>query len=137
MRDNNATGKTTIEDAYTWCLVDKNARGESDFYIKNTKDLSMNRQDHCVELWLDVDGEEITLKKVYKENHKHIKGSEGTQFTGHLTDYYYNDVPLTTEKEYKAKIDAIIPSNTLKAITNINYFNGLGWKEKRVILIIK
>lgn len=130
----NATGKTTVEDAYSWCLVGKNAKGETDFYIKNTKDLSMNRQDHVVEQWLDVDGEEVILKKVYKEVHTHIKGSEGTVFTGHKTDYYYNDVPLTTEKEYNAKIDAIIPSNILKSITNINYFNKLGWKEKRAIL---
>lgn len=129
----NGTGKSTVYDAFLWCIFGKNAKDEKAFYIKNTKDLSLNRQDHVVEVWIEADGQEISLKKVYKENHKHIKGSEGTEFTGHETEHYYNDVPMKAS-DYKAKIEALISEETFKAITNVHYFNDLDWTKKRTIL---
>ena len=129
----NATGKSTIYDAFLWCVFGKNAKDEKAFYVKNTKDLSLNRQDHVVEVWIEFDGQEISLKKVYKEIHKHIKGSEGTEFTGHETEHYYNDVPMKAG-DYKSKIAALISEETFKAITNVHYFNELDWNKKRSIL---
>jgi exonuclease SbcC len=129
----NASGKSTVYDAFLWCVFGKNAKDEKSFYIKNTKDLSLNRQDHVVEVWLECNNAEISLKKVYKEEHKHIKGAEGTQFTGHMTDHYYNDVPMKA-MDYKAKIEALISEETFKVITNVHFFNDLEWNKKRAIL---
>ena len=129
----NGTGKSTVYDAFLWCLFGKNQRDEKAFPIKNTKDLSLNRQAHVVQMTLIVDGEEIALRKEYKEIHKHVKGSEGTQFTGHETDHFYNDVPMKAG-DYKAKIDAIVSEETFKALTNVHYFNELKWEQRRAIL---
>ena len=48
----NATGKTTILDAYLWCLFGKNHKGESAFNIKPTdeKGKIIHRVDSEVEL---------------------------------------------------------------------------------------
>lgn len=129
----NGTGKTTVSDAFYWCMFGKNSVGDTKFYIKNTNKVKLNELDHIVELFLAVDGEEVHLKKVYKEIHKHIKGSEKVEFTGHETEHYYNLAPISAG-EYKKKIDAIIDEETFRAITDIHYFNKLDWKKQRVIL---
>ncbi len=130
----NGTGKSTIYDAFLWCLFGKNHRDNKDFYIKNTVDTSLNREDHCVEIALDVNREEVLLSKIYREKHEKIKGAEVSTFTGHETDYFYNLVPLK-QKEYKEKIDGIVDEGLFKTITNVFYFNDLAPDQQRKLLI--
>ena len=64
----NATGKTTIFDGFTWLLFDKDSANKKDFSIK-TLDKSGAEQhglEHEVEGVLDVNGNTLTLRKVYK-----------------------------------------------------------------------
>src|ERR1035437_3398918 len=61
----NATGKTTIFDAVTWCFFGKNSLDAKDFDIKNTAETSLNRSDHSVEIEMTVDNEPVTLRRVY------------------------------------------------------------------------
>ena len=73
----NGTGKTSVFDAFTWCLFGKDSRDRSDsnkdFEIK-PKDRFTGEQIHnlevTVELTLKVDNNEIVLKRVYKEVYK-------------------------------------------------------------------
>src|SRR3712207_4242536 len=71
----NATGKTTIVDAFTWLLFDKDSQDrvvgdkESNFQIKT---LDKNGQvlhglEHEVTGVLNIDGKDIKLSKTYKE----------------------------------------------------------------------
>jgi len=74
---NNATGKTTIFDAFTWLLFDKDSAGRKDFEIK-TLDANgepMHGLNHEVEAELSIDGEILTLRKVYYEKWTKKRGS--------------------------------------------------------------
>jgi DNA repair exonuclease SbcCD ATPase subunit len=67
IRGANATGKSTINDAFTWALFGKDAQGNSDtkFGIKTVgpDGNPYEKLDHEVTVVLDVNGEEITIKR--------------------------------------------------------------------------
>ena len=56
----NALGKTTILDAWTWLLFDKDSSGAKDFNIKtlNENGEAMHMLDHSVEAVVLLDGGE-------------------------------------------------------------------------------
>ena len=133
----NATGKTTVFDAFTWLLFNKDSLGRSDFGIK-TQDENGNvihNLEHTVECELAIDDSILTLKKIYAEKWTKKRGSADAEFSGHETKYFVNEVP-TTKKEYEQKIAGIIDENLFKVITNPLYFNEhLKWQERRTILL--
>jgi ATPase involved in DNA repair len=55
----NATGKTTLADAVSWLLFDKDSLGRSDFEIKNLDAMGNEEHglDHSVEGLFTVNGE--------------------------------------------------------------------------------
>lgn len=129
----NGTGKTTIYDAFCWLLFGKNAEDRKDFNIKNTVEVSLNRQEHEVSAIINVDGSETSLKRVYKEKWTKKKGSEEAEYTGNETLYFWNDVPLQ-QKDFQDKIGQILNENTFKLLTNPMHFNALKWQDRRAIL---
>ena len=133
----NATGKTTVFDAFTWVLFGKDSLGRSDFGIK-TQDENGNvihNLEHTVECELAIDDSILTLKKVYAEKWTKKRGSAESEFSGHETKYFINEVP-STKKEYEQKIAMYIDENLFKTITNPLYFNEhLKWQDRRAILL--
>ena len=133
----NATGKTTVFDAFTWLLFGKDSLGRSDFGIK-TQDENGNvihNLEHSAECELLIDENVLTLKKVYSEKWTKKRGSSESEFSGHETKYFVNEVP-TTKKEYEQKIARIIDETLFKIITNPLYFNEhLKWQDRRAILM--
>jgi DNA repair exonuclease SbcCD ATPase subunit len=134
----NATGKTTINDAFTWVLFGKDAQGNSDtkFGIKTVgpDGQAIEKIDHEVTAILDVNGETIELRRVYAEDWVKPRGSAETVLKGHTTSYFYNGVPLK-EGEYRAKISAIVEEAVFKMITNPLHFAGLDWQTQREMLL--
>src|SRR5690606_19385627 len=101
----NATGKTTLFDCFVWLLFDKDSQNQKDFAIKT---LDKNGQvlhnlDHEVEGKFLVDGKTLTLKKVYREKWTKRRGSLQEELTGHVTNYFIDDVPVK-KKEYDSFI---------------------------------
>ena len=133
----NATGKTTVFDAFTWLLFGKDSLGRSDFGIK-TQDENGNvihNLEHSVECELAIDNSILTLKKVYAEKWTKKRGSAEAEFSGHETKYFINEVP-SAKKEYEQKITMYIDENLFKTITNPLYFNErLKWQDRRAILL--
>ena len=133
----NATGKTTVFDAFTWVLFGKDSLGRSDFGIK-TQDENGNvihNLEHIVECELAIDNSILTLKKVYAEKWTKKRGSAEADFSGHETKYFINEVP-SNKKEYEQKIAMYIDESLFKTITNPLYFNEhLKWQERRQILL--
>lgn len=133
----NAVGKTTLFDAFTWLLFDKDSQNKKDFQIK-TLDVNGNvlhGLNHEVEGTLLVDGRTITLRKVFSEKWTKKRGSATPEFTGHTTDYYVDGVPVK-QKEYKERVDAIISEDIFKLLTSPTFFNEqLHWQERRRILL--
>ncbi|GAA0179070.1 AAA family ATPase [Clostridium sediminicola] len=133
----NASGKTTVFDAFIWVLFGKDSRNRKDFSIKtyDSNGRVIPGIDHEVEAVLIVNGEEIRLKKVYKEKWTKKRGQANKTLTGHITNYFINDIPIQ-KKEYVDRINNIVEENVFKLLTNPLYFNNiLSWKERREILM--
>lgn len=131
----NASGKTTILDGFLWCLFGKDSADRKDFEVK-TLDSSGNvieRLDHEVEIILEVDFKEVTLKRVLSEKWTKKRGSDEAEFTGNETTYFWNEVPLK-QAEYNAKISNLVDEGLFKLLTNVSYFHGLHWEKRRDII---
>ena len=131
----NATGKTTIFDAFTWLLFGKNSDDVKDFNVKTLDAFNqpIHKLSHEVEGLLTADGREIRFRKCYKEKWVKKRGAAEEEFTGHETEYFVDDVPLT-QKEYQARVDFILNESVAKMLTNPLYFNSLKWQDRRTIL---
>lgn len=131
----NATGKTTIVNAFLWCLFGKDIEDRKDYEIKTyDKDgVIIPQIDHSVELFIDVDFREITLKRVLSEKWQKKRGSDDLEFTGNETTYFWNEVPLK-QSEYQSKIKDLIDEGLFKLLTNVNYFHTLHWEKRREII---
>ena len=133
----NATGKTTLFDAFTWVLFDKDSGNKSQFDIKtlDADNKPIHGLEHEVEATLRVDGKQVTLRKVYAEKWTKKRGAAKAEFTGHKTEYFVNGVPVK-KKEYADQVAEIVDEETFKLLTNPTYFNEvLNWKERREILL--
>lgn len=133
----NATGKTTIVDAFMWLFFNKDSSGASDFDIK-TKTASgeyIHNLEHSVEAVVEVNGTETKFMKVYKEKYTKQRGSTTATFTGHTTDYFVDDVPKK-KKEYDALVNDLFDSKYFQIITDPFFFNEkMKWQDRRSLLI--
>lgn len=132
----NATGKTTVFDAFLWLLFGKDSTDRKTFEIKTLgpDNKPFHRMDHEVTATIEIDGEEINLKKTYKEKWVKKRGEIEPVFSGHENIFYWNDVPLK-EEDYQRKISALLNENIFKLITNTSYFNSRTWQERRNVLL--
>lgn len=133
----NATGKTTIFDAFKWLFFDKDSSDRKDFNIKTLDENNkpLHYLEHEVEATLIIDGQDITFKKMLQEKWVKRRGQEQQEFAGHETNYWIDEVPIK-KKDYEEKINSIIPENLFKLITDPLFFNNqMNWKERRELLI--
>lgn len=133
----NATGKTTIMDAFIWLLFDKDSTNSSNFNIK-TLDKEGNVThglEHEVTGILTIDGKVIELQKIYKEKWTKKRGQTESELTGHNTDHFINGVPKK-KSEYNDYLSKIVDEDTFKIVTNPLYFNkNIDWKKRRNIAL--
>lgn len=133
----NAVGKTTLFDGFTWLLFDKDSQNKKDFQIKtlDSRGNALHGLEHEVEATLVVDGKRITLRKVFSEKWTKKRGSATAEFTGHTTDYFIDGVPVKMN-EYKDRVDQIVSEDIFKLLTSPTFFNEqLKWQERRKILL--
>jgi len=134
----NATGKTTIFDAFTWLLFGKDSQNKADFEIKalDQDGKPIHGLEHSVEATLELtDNQQLTLRKVYKEKWTKKRGSAKPTFTGHTTDHFIDGVPVK-KSEYDARISNLIDEKIFKLLTSPTYFNEqIHWQERRRILL--
>ena len=132
----NEAGKTTLFDAFLWLFFDKDSTDRKAFEIKtlDENNKAISKLEHEVIGVIDVDGQEIVIRKTYKENHTKKRGEAKEVFDGHVTDYYWNDVPCK-KREFEQKISSLFNERIFKLITNTTYFNSLEWQDRRKVLI--
>ena len=132
----NATGKTSIADAFIWLLFDKDTQNKKDFGIKTLVDgKEVHNLEHTVEGSFSIDGKPLTLKKVYKEKWTKKRGQQTAEFSGHETDHYVDEVPVK-KSEYNAKVGSLIDEDVFKLITSPTYFNEqIKWQDRRKTLL--
>lgn len=133
----NATGKTTVFDAFLWLLFDKDSNNDSKFALQTLTGSGhkVHNLEHTVEGTFLVDDDEVQLKKVYKEKWTKKRGQAHKEFGGYTTDHFVDDVPVS-KKEYVAKVETIVQEDVFKLLTSPTYFNeNVKWQERRNILL--
>lgn len=137
IKGQNAAGKTTIFDAFTWLLFNKNSAGEEKFNIRPL-DKDGNRIDNVeikVEGVLDVEGKEVMLSKVQKQNWVKKRGTNTVTLQGNPNSYEIDGYPKS-EADFKAYVSELSQSEDMfKLLTNPQYFSSLKWKDQRDILM--
>lgn len=111
----NGIGKSTIATAYLWCLFNCDYELKDNPVVRREVDgVSVDDMDVSVELTLDVDGKEITMKKVQKRTYS----KDGSSYKDD-NKYFVNDVPKTL-KGFNTYLD--IDMSVFKMCSNINAF---------------
>lgn len=111
----NGVGKSTIATAYLWCLFNCDYELKDNPVVRREVDgVPVDDMDVSVELTLDVDGKEITMKKVQVRTYNKDKA-------GYKDDnsYYINDVRKNL-KDFNAYLD--VDMNVFKMCSNVNAF---------------
>lgn len=130
----NATGKTTVFNAFTWLLFDKASTGAKNFTPKTEGSHGL---DHSSEAVIETeDGARVTLKKVFHEVYKKKRGSAEKEFSGHTTDSYIDGVPVSAT-EFSNKVSSLVGTEEqMKMLTMPDYFpSTLSWQKRREILL--
>lgn len=109
----NGKGKSSIASAYTWCFLDCDYEMRSNQVVRREVNGSLVDGDVEVTLVLDMDGREITVRKVQKRTYS----KDGSSYKDD-NKYFINDVPKTKTafNEY-LEVD-----NAFKMSSNINAF---------------
>ena len=135
----NASGKTSIYDALTWLLFSKDSQGNGE---KNIEIKPLNAKgevkDHdaltAVEAVLLVNGEEITLRKTYREVWSTKRGSSEATFDGNTSEYSVNGVPCK-KNAFQTKVGELVSEDTFRLLTSVSHFAaGIPWQERRAVL---
>lgn len=132
----NASGKTTVFDAFTWLLFGKDSLGKSSFDIrpKDKAGNMINNVEISVEATICFGEDEYVLKKVQKQIWRKKRGTNITEFQGNVNEFEINGYPKS-EKEFKEFVYAEIDENVFDLVTNPNAFNALPWKKQREALM--
>lgn len=137
IKGQNASGKTTIFDAFTWLLFNKNSAGEEKFNVRPL-DKDGKRIDNVeinVAAVLDVDGKEVELSKTQKQNWVKKRGTDTVTLQGNVNSFEIDGYPKS-EADFKAYVSVLAQSEEMfKMLTNPQYFSSLKWKEQRDILM--
>ena len=111
----NGKGKSSIATAYLWCLFNCDYELKDNPVVRREIDgVSVDDMDTSVELTFDVDGKEITMKKVQKRTYS----KDGSSYKDD-NKYFINDVPKTF-KDFNAYLD--VDMNAFKMCSNVNAF---------------
>lgn len=129
----NGKGKSTIATAYLWCLFNCDYELKDNPVVRREVDgKSVDDMDVSVELVLDVDGKEITMKKVQKRTYgETVKDGVVVTTVSDTNSYYINSVPKTL-KAFNEYLD--VNMNIFKMCSNINVFLTQKPKEMREYL---
>ena len=128
----NAAGKTSVYDALTWLMFNKDSAGNARPDIKPHHAPAGTMPE--VTAVLEVDGEPIKLRKVLREKWEKPRGSSIERYAGDTRDYYIDDVPLA-ENEYKRRIAELIDEQQFKLLTDVwAVTSKMHWKDRRTLL---
>lgn len=138
----NATGKTTIFDGFSWLLWNKDSLDKADFNIKTIGEDGqyIRNLEHLVEAEFTlIDNnekeEKLILKKVLKEDWGTKRGNKKETFNGNNTEYFINNLKVKL-KEFTKRIETLITNEQFKQLSNPLHFNtNLKTKEKRPLIL--
>lgn len=121
----NGTGKTSLYDAFLWCLFGKNSQDQSDTKF-DWKPLDKDGQERhnletFVNLEFDIDGVAKVFSRAISEKWTKKRGSIVDTFDGHTTAYHIDGLKVS-QKDYKSAIENLGGEALFQMLTKVNYF---------------
>lgn len=130
----NKLGKSRHFDAFLWLLFGKDKEGRDNYEVKTRINGEELHEVECSVVGvLDIDGEEIILKRELSEKWVKPRGETERIFKGNETLCWWNNVPVQVS-EYNNRVKAIVEEDIFKMITNPKHFFGLKWQDQRDML---
>ena len=132
----NASGKTSIYDAFLWAMFGVDSNWNSKFEVRplDENGNKIHNVEISVTATLDIDGKEKVFRRVSKENWVLKRGSQDRTLQGNVGEYSIDDYPKT-ETEYKKAVSELASEDIFKMITSPAYFPSLAWKDQRAIIM--
>ena len=135
----NGTGKTSLYDAFLWCLFGKNSADQSDTKFDwkplNKENEPIHHLETEVIVTLDIDGTIKEFGRNIQEKWTKKRGSITETFDGHTTTYSIDGLNVK-QKDFKDALAELIDEDTFKMLTKLNYFpEVLDWKKRREALL--
>lgn len=128
-------GKTTIKDAYLWCL------GFDCNFAPKINDMLVKDIDTVVEVTLSLGGITTTLKRINKQKWKYSGEKEVNEFVGNDSKFEIGGVSktATTYKQMVAELFNLQSHQDVRLVTDLSAFNNDAgtkwtWKERRTYL---
>ncbi len=130
----NATGKSTIFDAYLWCLFDKNQQGNT----PKVQPLDENNEvkhklTTSVRLDLKIDGMPFIVERSLKEDWSKPRGTTDLVCKGTKSEYAINEVPMS-KTQYNAKLEEIAPLDKWFLLSAVGIIPNMDQKTCRAEL---
>lgn len=131
----NGTGKTTVYVAVKWCLTGVDERNRTNYNLfDDTLDFTPeNSTPAIVELYIEVDGVEYTLKR--QATQKWVRKRGSAEYTKASSDEYkfYIDGLELSATAYKDRVAEMFNMDVekLKLCMDVLYYQLLDWKELR------
>lgn len=132
----NATGKTTIVDAFWWLLFNKDSSGNEKFSVRplDANGQQFDNVEIKVSAVLLINGTEREFAKVQKQKWVKRRGTDITELQGNENLYEVDGYPKS-EKDFKESVSDIVIEEVFKMVTNPSFFPSLKWKEQRDVLM--
>lgn len=130
----NATGKSTIYEAYLWCLFDKNSSGQT----PKVQPLDNNNQvihklTTSVKLHITLDDTPMIIERMLKEEWVKTRGERDMVCKGTKSEYAINEVPMT-KTQFNAKLSEIMPLEKWFIISSVGIIPSMDQKTCRAAL---
>ena len=136
----NASGKSTIVDAFCWLLFNRDSRGNapgSDKFREKPLDAD-GREVHYLDTRVTtrflLNGQRFDLQRVQRESWIKKRGNAEAVYQGNSSTYWVNDVE-TKSTDFAARVNAIANGDVFLLLTSLGAFNALEWKKRRALLV--
>ena len=129
----NGVGKTTLRNAYLWCLTGRDSENRHNHEIKplDKDNNPIHHLESSVELYLEKEGKKLNIKRVFKEQWSRKTGEVDKTFDGNTTEYYQDSVKLNTKSAFDKAVMGFYDLNLIQLLSDPVYFINLKWQEQR------
>lgn len=131
----NGLGKSRHFDAFMWLLFGKDVQDRKDYEVRthNADGTLLHEVECSVTGVLDIDGQEITLKRESVEEWVKPRGQVDRVLKGNHNECWWNETPVKVN-DFNARVAAILEPSLFKMITNPYFFATMDWKLQRAQL---
>ena len=127
----NGTGKSSLYAAYLWCLFGKNYLGQAiSVQPLDSSNNVIHKIDTSVEMILSVDGNDVSVKRIQREEWSVPRGTSQEVLKGNVQERFYNGVPCGVS-EFSEKLNSICPIDDWFMLSSISAFMNLKQEDRR------